>query len=166
MGTTSLLDDPETIEEAAREAGIDPGQLRGWVDDPDVVAALEADMAAAREPLPAARVLDHKLAASEDGGRRYSAPSYELRAGDQVVAIPGFQPFAAYDVALANLDPTLTRRAPAEEVDEVLAWATMPLATAEVAALLGTDLDSARTKLEAAVASFEPVGEDGYWSAS
>ncbi len=161
-----LLDLPSTIDGAARDVGIDPDELHRWVEDPDVIAALDADMAAARQPVPAAQVLDHKLAASEDGGRRYSAPSYELRAGDRVAAVPGFQPYPAYDVALANLDPSLTRRALPTEVEEVLAWVSMPLATAEVAALLGTGLDAARSKLEAAGASYEPVGEDGYWTAA
>lgn len=41
----------------------------------------------------------------------------------------------------------------------------MPLATAEVAALRGIDMGAARDELQAAGASFEPVGPDGYWTA-
>jgi predicted DsbA family dithiol-disulfide isomerase len=53
-----LLDEPETIDGAARDAGIDPQELSGWLDDERVDHRLREDMALAREPLPAARVLD------------------------------------------------------------------------------------------------------------
>ena len=78
---------------------------RRWMAGDDVARELDDDMARAREPLPAARALDHKLA-NWSGGRRYTCPSYEVvRLSDGVrIAVPGFQPFAAYDVVLANLD--------------------------------------------------------------
>src|SRR4051812_4041519 len=57
-----LLDEPETIAGAARDAGLDPEELGRWTQDPAVEAELRADMAAAREPSLAARVLDEKLA--------------------------------------------------------------------------------------------------------
>ena len=161
-----LLDERATIEGAAGDAGIGLDQLRAWTADPRTETALREDMRAARTPLPAALVLDHKLSPSEDGGRRYSAPSLELRAGERVSVLPGFQPWESYDAAVANLDPSLERRAAPSGVDELLAWAQMPLATAEVAALLGVGLDAARAKLEDAGATFEAVGEDGYWSAA
>src|SRR4051794_7076076 len=87
-----LLDEDATIDGAAADAGIDPGELRRWMDGEDVEAMLRADMAAARRPTDAARVLDHKLA-NWSGGRRYTCPSYEMtRLGDGVtVAVPGFQ---------------------------------------------------------------------------
>src|SRR3954468_22756099 len=49
-----LLDAPETIDAAARDAGLDGEQLRAWAQGDDVTAELERDMARAREPLPAA----------------------------------------------------------------------------------------------------------------
>ena len=63
-------------------------------------------MAAARHPMNAARVLDAKLA-NWSGGRRYTCPSYEIvRTADGTrIAVPGFQPFAVYDVVTANLVP-------------------------------------------------------------
>src|SRR3954451_19931096 len=129
-----LLDDPQTIAAAARDAGLDPAQLEVWVREDAVEAALRDDMAAAREPHTAARVLDHKLA-NWSGGRRYTCPSYEIvRVDDGVrIAVPGFQPWAVYDVVLANLVPGLARRDPPDAVEEVLAWTGTPLATKEVA---------------------------------
>jgi len=82
-----LVDDPELIRRAAREAGLDPGELERWTATEEVGAALEADAAAARDPHPAARALPHKLG-GPDGERRYTAPSYVI--GD--FAIPGFNP--------------------------------------------------------------------------
>ena len=91
-------------------------------------------MAAAREPMPAARVLDHKLA-NWSGGRRYTCPSYEIvRVADGVrIAVPGFQPFAVYDVIAANLVPGLDRREPPDVGRGGAAWTGTPLATKEVA---------------------------------
>src|SRR3954454_24078120 len=125
-----LLDADATIDGAARDAGIEPQQLRGWMAGEDVQRALDEDMAAAREPAPAARVLDAKLA-NWSGGRRYTCPSYEIeRLADGVrIAVPGFQPFAAYDVVLANLVPGLDRCEPPSDVEEVLDWAAVPLAS-------------------------------------
>ena len=124
-----LLDAPETIAGAATDAGIDPAALDRWTAGDDVEVALREDMVAARHPIEAAKVLDAKLA-NWSGGRRYTCPSYEIvRVEDGVrIAVPGFQPFAAYDVILANLVPDLDRRDPPSSVEEVLRWAPTPLA--------------------------------------
>jgi hypothetical protein len=112
---------------ATRDAGIDPEELARWTQDEAVDHSLREDMALAREPLPAARVLDAKLA-NWSGGRRYTCPSYEIvRRSDGVrIAVPGFQPFAAYDVVTANLVPDMPRREPPADVSEVLDWALVP----------------------------------------
>ncbi|CAN5618310.1 hypothetical protein BH24ACT24_BH24ACT24_01250 [soil metagenome] len=159
-----LIDDPEVIARIAGEVGLDPELLAAWMDDPAVEDALRADQAAARDPSDAALALDHKLADSEDG-RRYTCPSYEVfRNGDGgELDLPGFQPLATYEAAIANLAPEIERRATPESVEEVLAWAGEPLATAEVAAVCGIDLLEAREQL-ARVAHGTPVGADGYWS--
>jgi cytochrome P450 len=95
---------------------------------------------------------------------RYSTASAVFEHGDRRVVMPGFQPFAVYEVAVANVAPELVRRPPPETVDEVLGWASYPLATAEVAELLGVGLDDAREQLERAGAELAPAAGDGYWS--
>jgi hypothetical protein len=159
-----LLDEPATIAAAATEAGIDPGQLGDWCADAEVEAALREDMARSREPLHAARVLDHKLA-NWSGGRRYTCPSYEVvRLADGVeIAVPGFQPWAVYDVVLANLVPGLDRRAPPQDVAEVLRWTGTPLATKEVAVVCDVPVHDARERL-GRVAEEQHVGFDGFWT--
>jgi predicted DsbA family dithiol-disulfide isomerase len=158
------LDEVATIEDAAADAGLDAGELRGWMDGADVERALEEDRAKARDPMQAARVLDDRLA-DWSGGRRYTCPSYEIvRDSDGVqIAVPGFQPFAAYDVALANLLPGAQRRDPPASVREVLEWAGEPLATREVAVVCGIDHDEAREAL-GRVASERHLGFEGLWS--
>jgi len=159
-----LLDEPETIAGAARDAGLDPAQLEAWMAAEDTEAALREDMAAARRPAPAARVLDDKLA-NWSGGRRYTCPSYEIqRATDDVrLAVPGFQPFPVYDVITANFVPGLDRRENPESVTEVLEWASEPLATQEVAVVCELPVLEAREQL-GRVARMTPFGTDGLWS--
>jgi predicted DsbA family dithiol-disulfide isomerase len=161
-----LLDDPSTIAGAAVDAGIDAAALEEWARDEVVEHRLREDMALAREPLPAARVLDEKLA-NWSGGRRYTCPSYEIvRRSDGVrIAVPGFQPFAAYDVVTANLVPDTPRREPPDDVREVLDWALVPISTKEVAAVMDVELLDAREQLVRAGAREHPVGTDGFWTA-
>ena len=159
-----LLDEPGTLDGAAHDAGLEPQELRGWMEDAEVESELRADMAAARAPAPAARVLDGKLA-NWSGGRRYTCPSYEIhREADGVrIAVPGFQPFAVYDVITANLVPGLERREAPGSVEDVLAWAGEPLATKEVAVVCDIGPLAAREELSR-VARFEPRGPVGLWS--
>jgi predicted DsbA family dithiol-disulfide isomerase len=159
-----LLDEPATLDGAARDAGLDPTELRAWMEGDDVQEALWADMRAAREPLPAALALDEKLA-NWSGGMRYTCPSYEIvRRSDGVrIAVPGFQPFPVYDVILANLVPDLERRDAPESAEEVLRWTGTPLATKEVAVVRDIEFEEAREELSR-VAVERPLGYDGFWS--
>ena len=79
------------------------------------------------------------------------------------IAVPGFQPFAVYDVVTANLVPGLERRDPPESVEEVLRWTGTPLATKEVAVVCDIAFAEAREKL-GRVAVEQHVGADGFWS--
>jgi hypothetical protein len=160
------LGDPALIDAAAGDAGIDAGDLRGWVATADAAAALEADAAAARDPSPAARAQDHKLGGTA-GARRYTAPSYEVARADGggAIAIPGFNPVEVYESAFHNLAPELRRRPRPDGVAELLDWAgDTPPATAEVALILQVDATAARAAL-ARVATPTAAGADFYWSA-
>jgi 2-hydroxychromene-2-carboxylate isomerase len=159
-----LLDDPELIAAAARDVGLDPEQLQEWCAREDVEAELQADIAAARDPLPAARALNHKLGGPPEE-RRYTAPSYEITAADgtEVIAVPGFNPVEVYETAIANLAPQLERRPKPDSVEELLAWAGEPLATAEVSLVM--QLSPSRTRVALSrVARAHPAGADLYWT--
>src|SRR3954454_7133439 len=56
-----LLDDPALIAAAARDLGLDPHDIEQWAATRAVDDALNADIARARNPTPAARALDHRL---------------------------------------------------------------------------------------------------------
>ncbi len=159
-----LLDEDSTVRGAAQDAGLDADDVVRWSAEDEVEQAMREDMAAAREPIAAARVLDDRLA-NWSGGRRYTCPSYEIvRESDGVrIAVPGFQPFAAYDVVLANLVPGTDRREPPQSVSAVLEWAGEPLATREVAVVCDIDHAKAREEL-GRVADEQHIGADGLWS--
>ncbi len=160
----AMLDDPETIDAAAQDLGIDPQELARWMQAPETELALAEDLDAARHPTPEALAQSARLA-KWDGGWRYTCPSYEIvRTGDGArLSVPGFQPLRAYEVAIANLAPQLTRRDDPESVAQVLEWAGEPLSTAEVAEVMGgIEVNEARQQL-GRVASQEHVGFDGFW---
>ena len=168
-----LLDDSDTLEIAAEGAGVPVRELAAYAAEPEVQAALEADMAAARRPTPAARAQDDRLGGPAEE-RRYTCPSYEiLRVGPPAdpawdiprLDLPGFRPVEAYLAALANVAPELETRPDPGSAVEVLEWAPYPLATAEVAAVCDAEIDDVRAELARAGARFAPVGADGYWTA-
>ena len=150
------LDDPDVIDRAASEALIEPGELRErGAPSPPVEAALEADMRAV--PQSVARLpragLQAGWAAEE---RRYTCPSYELIRVTEPpvdwptasrVDLPGYRPVEAYEAALANLGARARSAGPIpESVEEVLAWAGMPVATAEVAAVCDREVADVRDR--------------------
>jgi hypothetical protein len=80
-------------------------------------------------------------AANTDGAVRYTAPSLLFAHRDgRTLEAGGYQPVEAYDVVIANLDPTLERRPPGEDVTEVLAAFPYALTTREVAAVMAPHL--------------------------
>jgi 2-hydroxychromene-2-carboxylate isomerase len=157
-----LLDDPQLVAGAARDAGLDPDQLRAWSAEPATDDALAQDIAASRRPSAAARALDHKLGGPPHE-RRYTAPSYELATAHASTCLPGFNPVEAYETAIANLDPGLTRRPPPETVAELLEWADTPLATAEIVTIMQQPEAEVRAQLAGAARAI-PAGADMYWS--
>ena len=77
-------------------------------------------------PSPASRAQDYKLGGPPEE-RRYTCPSYELERSAPPpedwptanrVDLPGFRPVEAYEAAIANLAPELTRRADPEDADD------------------------------------------------
>jgi predicted DsbA family dithiol-disulfide isomerase len=153
-----LLDDPYLLAAAATDAGLDPAAVRAWSEQPETARELESDVAAARDPSPAAHALDHKLSGPA-GQRRYSAPSYIIDG----IAVPGFNPIEVYETVIANRSPELARHPAPGSVSEVLEWAQEPLATAEIALIIGDSIASTHAQL-IEVGQFTPAGADGYWT--
>ena len=135
--TTGTLDDPNTLRSAlAGVEGLDADFIVGRIEDPEVVAAYETDRARARTAAGSPTEFQGR-AANTDGAVRYTAPSLVFEAPDRrSLEVGGFQPIEAYDVAIANLEPTLERRPPAGDPLEVLRAFRYALTTAEVAAVM------------------------------
>lgn len=156
--TTGLLEDPATLHAAlATVEGLDAASIVARIEDADVRAAYEDDRARARTAAGSPTEAQGR-AANSDGAVRYTAPSLIFTAPDgRSLEAGGFQPIEAYDIVVANLDPALPRREPAEDPVDLLAAFEHPLATAEVVAAMTPHLGvpdpvAVETALIAAVA--------------
>jgi hypothetical protein len=138
FNTPLLFDDDEQMIQAISVVpGVDAERIVGLIDDPDVLADYESDKAETRTAAGSATDLQGK-AGNSDGAVRYTAPSiiFTRNADGLRLEAGGFQPVEAYDVIVANLDPTLARRLPPEDIGDLLEFFTFGLTTQEVAALL------------------------------
>ena len=169
-----LLDADDDVRGAlARVEGLDAELVVSRIDDPEVVAAYERDRALARSAEGSPTHAQDRHSTS-DGPVRYTAPSVVFEHADgRTLEVGGFQPFEAYDTALANLDPTLDRRAAPEDALAVLGMFPHGLTTAEVASVLRpSDLvEPERTAAQRALVALagegravaEAVGGDALW---
>ncbi|HEY2715382.1 MAG TPA: hypothetical protein VGI73_04100 [Solirubrobacterales bacterium] len=173
--TPGLLDDPGDLRAALGEVPeLDAEAIVAGIEEPEVVAAYEADRARARAAAGTPTHVQGRHAES-DGPVRYTAPSivFEHPEG-RSLEVGGFQPFEAYDTALANLEPALQRRQPPSEAAEAVLDLPVGLTTAEVASIMRPsdleDADLAATEREliaavdAGTVGFAPHGSDGLWS--
>jgi len=175
--SAGLLDDDEAIRTALGTVpGLDADAVVGRIDDPEVVAAYQADRARARSAEGSPTHAQDRSSTS-DGPVRYTAPSviFEHADGGRL-EVGGFQPFEAYDTALANLDVTLKRRPAPESALEALSTFPDGLTTAELASVMRpsdlADADFNATTAELAELAAageverEPAGTDAVWRAT
>ena len=166
--TTLLLDEDEALYAVLDTVpGADPDELLARVEDDDVEDAYQRDRFEARSAAGSPAEAQGKTA---DG--RYTAPTLIFEDGERRFEAGGSQPLAVYDTMLANLDPALERRPPADSaLDAVKAFAH-GLTTREVAlimapALAEPDDRAAAEQLIHFAAEGEiacvPVGSDALW---
>jgi 2-hydroxychromene-2-carboxylate isomerase len=171
--TPLLLDDDEQIRDALRAVrGIDGDAIVDRLDDDEVTDAYERDRAEARRAAGTAAESQGKTSTS-DGPVRFTAPSLVFEREGQRLIAGGWQPTLAYDVLIANLDPTIRSTPPPETPAPLIEGFPDGLATAEVAALLARgpdyrpDLEAAEQALLQLVADDEavrvPLGHDAVW---
>jgi 2-hydroxychromene-2-carboxylate isomerase len=175
---TSTLDLEDPAGQRAALAwvpGIDPDAIVAAAQDPETEVLFAADREEARSAAGSPTEFQGKAARydSDSGRVRYTAPSLEFTTEDhRTLEAGGFQPIEAYDVLIANLDPTLERREPAQDAAEIVPEFPDGLVTAEVAAIMtpnnGTpDLDAAEDSLIALTAAGDavriPFGHDALW---
>jgi 2-hydroxychromene-2-carboxylate isomerase len=167
-----LLDDDRQLREVLSDVpGIDAAEVISRLDSPEVTDAYRRDRAEARSAAGSAAELQGKTATT-DGPVRYTAPSVAFEANGQRLLAGGFQPVEAYDVLIANLDPTLEREPPPETPAPLLERFPDGLTTQEVAALLARGNDAPdRAAAEAALLELvasgaavrDPLGDDALW---
>jgi 2-hydroxychromene-2-carboxylate isomerase len=156
FNTRLILEDDRMLVEVLEAAGLDGG-LVSRIDAPDVIEAYEQDRAETRTAEGSAAQLQGKTRVT-DGPVRFTAPTVLFaRNGTRMVA-GGFQPVEAYDVLIANLDPTLRREPPPESPEPLLERFREGLTTQEVAALLAVG-NEPPDRVHAEVALLELVGD-------
>jgi predicted DsbA family dithiol-disulfide isomerase len=172
LAEARAIDHPDVLRDAARSAGLDPGELEARVAQDATEQAFRADLEAARTPGEIALAMDHKLADVEadwDGaqgpsGRRYTCPSYVFSVDGRTAEVPGFQPWSTIEAVLANLAPGLEQRPWPTDPLQVLRWAPVPLATQEVSVLLHEERPVAAERLRDGGAVEHRVGTDAFWT--
>ncbi len=168
-----LLDDDERIRSALHGVpGIDADRIVDSLDAAEVTEAYERDKAEARTAAGTAAEAQGKTSTS-DGPVRFTAPSIVFRKGDRTLVAGGWQPLLAYDVLLANLDPSLERTPPPSTPEPLLDFFAAGLTTAEVALLLADGPDpipdpkaTERMLLDLAAGGEvvrTPLGQDAVW---
>ena len=140
--TALLLDDDEQIRLVLSELpGIDAETIVERLDDPQVDVAYERDKVEARSARGTAVEAQGKASTSETGVVRYTAPSIVFEHDQQRLVAGGWQPALAYDLCIANLDPTIKRTPPPETPAPLLDRFPDGLTTAEIAELLAQEPD-------------------------
>lgn len=173
--STLTLDEPAGIQEAlAWVPGIDAAKIVAASLEPETEEMFEADRTLARSAAGGATEFQGRSATTPDGEIRFTAPSviFTADAGSSL-EVGGFQPVEAYDVAIANLDRSLSRREPTDDAAEVLAAFPDGLTTYEVATVMAKhlqppDRDAAEDALISVAASGgaerRPFGNDALWT--
>jgi 2-hydroxychromene-2-carboxylate isomerase len=171
--TPLLLDDDELIRDALGPLeGIDADAIVARLDDDEVAQAYERDKDEARSAAGSAAAAQEKTA-TVDGRVRFTAPSIVFEQDGRQLVAGGWQPLLAYDVLIANLDPSIDRIPPPESPEPLLAYFPDGLTTAEVALLLADgpdpipDAEATERALVELVANGtavrEPLGNDAVW---
>jgi predicted DsbA family dithiol-disulfide isomerase len=170
--TPLLLDDDDQLKEVLRGvSGVDAERIIDRLESPEVTEAYERDRAETRTAEGSAAELQGKTRVT-DGPVRFSAPSVTFQSNGLRLVAGGFQPVEAYDVLIANLDPTLHREPPPETPEPLFERFPDGLTTQEVAALMthGNDAPD-RSAAEAALLELaaegralrQALGDDALW---
>lgn len=173
---TPLLpdDDGQLTAALGSVPGLDAGRAMAAIDSKEVQDAYAADRARARSAAGGPAEAQGKTADSPEGPR-YTAPTLILRSRDAILEVGGFQPVEAYDLAIANLNPGLTRSPAPEDPLDALALYPGGLTTQEVAAIQTEGVAAPdREKTEQALlglvgegkVSRVPLGDDALWIAA
>jgi len=135
-----LLDEDHDLAQALAEVpGIDAQTVVSALDSVEVARAYASDRERSRSAVATPSELQEKTATTAAGEVRYTAPSVVFERDGLALEAGGFQPPEAYDVLVANLDPTLARRPTASDAAQALEPFPEGLTTQEVAQLIAAN---------------------------
>jgi 2-hydroxychromene-2-carboxylate isomerase len=171
--TTNLqMDEDDAIAEALSFAPeLDPQAIMSRIDSAEVEEAYQADRAEARTAEGSAASLQGKTA-NTDGLERFTAPSLIFEYGDQRLVAGGWQPLAAYDVIVANLDPTFSCRQGPADPAELLRELPYGLTTREISLAMserndepddGAAIQALQELVAGGAAERVELGDDAIW---
>ena len=175
--TTTLIPDQDAHIATAlgRVDGLDVAKIVAAIDDGQTIAAYETDKQETRTAEGGPTHFQGK-ARQTDGPVRFSAPSLVFETADgRRLEAGGFQPVEAYDVLIANLDPTLERHQPPEDPLAALRLFPAGLVTQELAAIMALNNEAPdrgaaeRVLVEllaAGKARREPLADDALWQSA
>lgn len=134
--TDLLLDEDDAIREAlARVPELDVDALVRRLDDAEVESAYQQDRAEARAAAGSPSSLQDRTTET-DGVERYTAPTLVFEVDGRKLEAGGHQPLEAYDVLIANLDPSLRHEPHPDGPLAVLERFPHGLTTREIALVL------------------------------
>jgi 2-hydroxychromene-2-carboxylate isomerase len=158
FSTPLVLEDDEHVSRVVGTAiGVSAGEVREALDSDAVTEAYQRDRAEARSAAGSPAEFQDKTATS-DGPVRFTAPSVVFERDGQKLVAGGWQTIEAYDVLVANLDPTLDRRIAPDDAGELIEAFPTGLTTQEVTALLVRGND-AEDRKAAELAMLDLVGD-------
>jgi protein-disulfide isomerase-like protein with CxxC motif len=170
--TTLVLDQDEDIALALQPLeDLDVERIVAAIDAPETIEGYESDKAETRTAAGGPTEFQGK-ARQTDGPVRFSAPSLVFQSDGRRLEAGGFQTIEAYDVLIANLDPTLARNEPPEDPLAVLERFPGGLTSQEVAAIMAHNNEQPdRAAAERALielvgsgtARRTPIGDDALW---
>ena len=173
--TDALLDEDEAIAAALdRAPELDGPAIVARLDDPEVEEAYQRDRAEARDAAGSPASLQDRTA-NTDGVERYTAPTLAFESNGTRLLAGGHQPLGAYDVLVANLDPSLRAEPEAETALAVLERFPHGLTTREVATVMAPRNEEPDDRAAAAEllklvakgrATRDPLGGDALWRAT
>lgn len=173
--TPLVLEDDQQLADVLRDvAGVDGDAIIARLDDPDVTAAYQQDRAEARSAAGSPAELQGKTA-NTDGVVRFTAPSVVFERDGLRLVAGGFQTVEAYDVLVANLDPSFVRQDPPSTPLTLLERFEDGMTTHEVALALtegndAPDVPAAEVALLELVAegtvTRTPLGDGAVWKLS
>lgn len=172
--TLLVLDDTEHVSRVVGAAtGLDASDVLAAIESDEVAEAYQRDKAETRSAAGTPAEAQGKTATS-DGPVRYTAPSVVFERGETQLIAGGWQTIDAYDVLVANLDPTLVRRAAPSDPAELFEVFPAGLTTQEVTLLMtepndALDRPATERSLIELVADGRAVriglGDDALWAA-